>query len=230
MSLGTTNDASVLYASEAGTRDPGAGVTTALLHLVKRGDREARGRLYERLQPALIGRIRRHPLYREVMTYTGEDDIVAGAILRCEEEEALAGGLDGRSGSVRRFLNRIVDGEVLDVFRRGMAAKRGGGWRRLRADNMLEGDEVAVELLSAEPTPTSEVRYRETCDRFRAALNDREWQLLEAVSIQGMSSEEVAAVHGTTAAAIRGVLLRARAKVITAEALAQAREAARRGS
>ena len=68
--------------------------------------------------------------------------------------------------------------------------------------------EMGAELYRVEPT------FREWIDRCQALLPEREWRIWSEVELRGLSAAEVARSLDISESAARGVLFRARERIL----------------
>ena len=133
---------------------------------------------------------------------------------------ALSSGLfqrveDRGRGSLRNVLFRVLDRTFLDALRRQNAAKRSANELRLVGDEEGTGAHPLAGLVDArEPTPTSTARAREWIARCQRVLTPREWAVWSAVEVEGLSPAQAAERCGIGGNAARGLLLRARTRLI----------------
>ncbi|MBX3465195.1 MAG: sigma-70 family RNA polymerase sigma factor [Planctomycetes bacterium] len=197
--------------SPAGQPDPTPPPTRAYLDAWKAGNEQSFAGLQGRFTPLLRRRIRRHPSWPALKDHWQVDDALqqlwtnALPALRTKFQH-------NGPGSLEAYLGRICDDTVTSLVRSHLAQKRGrGGPRPLPTDF----DAAAPKPGAAAPvSPTSEARASEFAQLARAVLTDREHEAWELVELQGFTSEEAAVALDASAAAVRGLLLRARARLI----------------
>jgi RNA polymerase sigma factor (sigma-70 family) len=190
-------------------------VTSALLEQYLAGDRESERRLFERHRADLVSRSRSASWMAGLRRYATPEDLVQEVFVR-----ALSSGLLRRlehrgSGSLRAALAKILDDVAVDTYRRHGALKRGAHLRTVPLEGgVATGTEGAVELAAEDTTPTSTAREREILELCRALLPPREWDVWWLCEVRRQSSAAVAERTGTTDAAVRGILHRARKRIL----------------
>jgi DNA-directed RNA polymerase specialized sigma24 family protein len=75
---------------------------------------------------------------------------------------------------------------------------------------------AAGRLTTREPTPTSNARTRELHELSLAVLSPREHELWHLVECDGWNTEDAAEKFGMSSSAVRGVIFRAKKKLIAA--------------
>lgn len=194
----------------------GDGTTTGdLLGRAQTGDHEAEWRLFSDQLDRLRVRVRRHPRFRLLRGRATEDDIVADVFVRALSTGLLDRFDDRGKGSLERLLGAVLDKVTLDALRRAGASKRSASRPVLSVSLAGEWQSASTPICDR-PSPTSMARTEELIDRARALLDDRGWQVWSAVEIGGLQPLEVARRLGITASAARGLLRRARAKLLEA--------------
>lgn len=112
-------------------------------------------------------------------------------------------------GSMKAYLARVVQQVMIDHVRHERAVKRGGDVHAVA----LEDEEGKTRLASPDPTPTSDARHGELQEVAEAELDPialEVWQRRQS----GEEFEEIGSALGRTAAAVRGIHHRARAKLM----------------
>jgi RNA polymerase sigma-70 factor (ECF subfamily) len=110
----------------------------------------------------------------------------------------------------RTWLNQIVNQRIFETIRR----RKRGLFSETSLDEMRETVHAA-EVTAGDPVAQAEVERRlvEAClARVRTRVKPRHWQVFEAHALHGLSAEETAVLHHTTAAnvwVIRHRLLKA---------------------
>lgn len=178
------------------------------------GDVASANPLFARHLGPLLAAARGHRLARALATSHSAEDLVGEALAR-----ALATGFVERfdvkgPGELLAGLRKVLDDAIVDVWRREQAKKRGGDMRR----HALEaGDLPAAEggLPPAEPSPTSQARIHELLALCKRILTEREWDIWRLADVEGLAPKEIAARKGEPSGTVRGVLSRARARLIT---------------
>jgi RNA polymerase sigma factor (sigma-70 family) len=177
----------------------------------KNGDDSAFESLHDRFAPLLRSRIRRHPAWPVLDGRYPIDDLLqdvwARAVTAARQRFQYVG-----TGSLLAFLGQILDREVTDQARRHTTKKRGSN--RVLS---LHDDGAAREVLpghAAPDTPTGLARASEILSLARTHLSNREYEAWDLVELQQFSTEEAGLALDCTSAAVRGLLLRGRAKLI----------------
>ncbi|GAB4153114.1 MAG: hypothetical protein Fur0037_21920 [Planctomycetota bacterium] len=113
---------------------------------------------------------------------------------------------------------KICDCTLKDLARKAGADKRGGG----RCEDHLKtdcGDLVAARVNQGEQeTPTGHARRSELMDIAHRVLSADEYEAWYLVGVLGCTSEEAADrlnQPGRSASAVRGMVARARAKIVS---------------
>lgn len=190
-------------------------VTRDLLERYLAGDRESERRLFERHRELLVTRARGHRAMAPLRYQCTAEDAVDEVFLRALSSGALSRFEDRGRGSLQSLLTTILDRTLVDIARRAAARKRDANVSGCIGDLQGErGHSVLEEAVARDPTPTGEVRANELLDLCRSLLDEREWRAWELVEHLGLSSVEAADRLGTTSAAVRGLLLRSRKKLI----------------
>jgi len=114
----------------------------------------------------------------------------------------------------------VLDHVLKDAARRAGRRRRGSGLTEVSLDDL--GDATRHDLPSdPSPSPTSDARAAELLALARERLDERAWSVWYAVEVEGMASTDVAEWLDVTPSAVRGILLRARARL--KQALARGR-------
>jgi len=191
--------------------------TRELVRLYLRGQHGPARRLFEIHRELLLKRVRSHPLARQTRTRASAEDIVSEVFVR-----ALSSGLfdrfeDRGPGSLRNALFTVLERTLVDMLRRAGTVKRGANARPLSLDEVGTTDGTLVDAIpSRDPNPSSLARSHELEELCRSVLEEREWRAWQLVEMEGRSSAEAAERLGSSPAAIRGLLFRARAKLVRA--------------
>lgn len=117
-------------------------------------------------------------------------------------------------GSFLAFLSAICDHTMVDLVRRSTALKRGQGARELSLESEGEVGTYRKPNLGSEETPTSRARVSELEAIAREELSDREYQVWDLVEMRDYSAPEAGLAMDTSDSAVRGLLLRGRAKLV----------------
>ena len=176
------------------------------------GDAVAFQALHNRFAPLLAARVRRSRVWSLLETRCQIDDVVQEIWARVIPSASAAFAPSGR-GSFLRFLGKIADRTMIDLARIQRAAKRGDGEQTLRTTWDRHGGPRPG--IPAVQTPTSQARCSELEAIARAALSEREFHAWDLVEIQGFPAEEAGLAMRCSGAAIRGLLLRGRAKLVS---------------
>lgn len=188
--------------------------TRELLERALARDVEAERALFERYRPALLREATANPIARRFAPLAGPDDVVQEVWRRALAARLLARFEDRGRGSLERTLRRVLEFTLSDWARRASAEKRGGQVERYSLELELPERERTAPLQASATTPTSAARATELLELCRAELDAREWSAWRAVELEGKSAVEAAAELGTSAAAVRGLLFRARSKLV----------------
>lgn len=166
--------------------------------------------LHSRLSPLLTARIRSHRAWRRLAGVADLDDVLQETWRRALPS-ALQRFQDRGPGALRALLAKAADRTVVDMLRRSTAKRRGPGQCVELQDESL-GQHMPGRPRTA--TPTSQARATELEETAQRLLSPREIEVWELVELQGYTREEAAFATRTTASAVRGLLLRARTKLI----------------
>lgn len=182
----------------------------------RNGDAAAFAQLFARFARPLAERVRRHRAWPMLARHCEVDDVVQQIWARAVPRLSASFELRG-PGSLRAFLDKLADDEVIDLARRQMAGKRGrGGPKSL--DTGFDAPDVGGPSRSAPETPTGHARSSEIHDLAATLLSEREFRAWELVELRGHTAEEAARIMGggNTDSSVRGLVFRAKAKVIAA--------------
>lgn len=190
--------------------------TSLLLERYLSGDRESERRLFGRHREVLLTRARSAHWMSGVSRVATPEDLVQETFLRALSAGMLRRFEDRGSGSLARALEKVLGNVVVDVYRRHGTLKRGSHLRTLSLDLSPETDfeDSPPALASADTTPTSSARGRELLDLCRNLLSPRQWEVWCQCEVHHVDAPTVAARLGTTDAAVRGLLLRARRRIL----------------
>lgn len=178
----------------------------------KGGDDAAFAQLHLRFTPLLRARIRRHPAWPLLASQCELDDVLQEVWARALPAAKTTFRIEGR-GSLLAFLGAITDREVVDLARRQKAKKRGGGTTRSLPTG-FDAPDTPRSGRSAPETPTGAAKVHELTALAHAVLTEREFSAWDLVEMQGFSPDEAAlAMRCKSASAVRGLLLRARARL-----------------
>lgn len=187
--------------------------TQKLLDGIRLGDRDAERQLFSAFEGLLRADARQHPLMAVVRRRHSEEDVVHEVWLRfCGSGSFLRFEHRG-PGSLRRFLGIMLDRALVDLVRHDQADRRGGS---LDVRSLDDGHHDGRELQHAtdDPTPTSRSRSAELRRLCRRILEPREYEIWRMVEVEERAAVEVAAEMCTSSASIRGIVHRARLKLL----------------
>lgn len=192
-------------------------LTRDLLARYLAGDFEAEAKLFERYRAALVQKAVRHPRMRAVAREVAAEDVVQEVMWRVLSSRMLGAFEDRGRGSLEAALETVLERTLVDMGRRFGASKRGGDRVKGSLDAPeLDGRKRSESLPADQTTPTSNARSNELVELCRRVLEPREREAWELVELRGFDSNEAAVKLGTSGAAIRGLLLRARGKLVRA--------------
>ncbi len=192
--------------------------TRDLLNGYLSGNRQAECELFEQHRERLLQRVQREHWMAGLSKYASPEDLVGEVFVRALSSGLLLDFTSRGSGSLSKLLFKLLDNVAVDTYRRHGAGKRGGGRMPASYDAGDEGAKTghgAPAVASMDTTPTSKVRAGELLERCRAALEPREWEIWHMAEVEGFDSLEIAERLNTTDSAARGVLRRARNKLLT---------------
>ncbi len=190
--------------------------TGTLLSRASSGDLIAAQRLFAMQRPTLLARARIDRRLQLARKHGVEAEDVVGEVFR----RAFASNLfvefeDRGPGSLAAALGKVLDFALNDVLRRANAIKRGANVRTVSCDGGDDGETSSASAIPArDPTPTSNARVNELIELCRGHLDDREWRAWSRVELEGLDVAMVAAELGVTPSAVRGILFRARTKLM----------------
>lgn len=192
-------------------------LTRELLARYLAGDRDAECKLFERYREALVAKARAARQMKAIEREVQPDDVVQEVLWRVLSSGMLRNFEDRGRGSLEAALTTILERTLVDMGRRFGARKRGGDRVKSSLDEARADRRLALNgLASSETTPTNNARTNELRDLCQRVLEPREREAWELVELKGFDSQHAATLLGTSAAAVRGLLLRARAKLIRA--------------
>lgn len=178
----------------------------------KEGDDDAFAALHARFTPLLRARLRRHPQWPALARHFELDDVLQEVWARAVPASRTSFRNLG-PGSLLAFLGKIADRALVDIARRHLAKRRGGGGVDALATG-FDTPDVARPGRSAPDTPTGNARLAELTAIARAELGTREYDAWELVEMQQFSAEEAALALRCSGSAVRGLILRARTKLV----------------
>jgi RNA polymerase sigma factor (sigma-70 family) len=177
------------------------------------GDPDAFAMLHEHFAPLLRARVRRSRIWPMLEEQHQVDDVVQEIWVRGLPAVQKTFRHEG-PGSFLAFLGKIADRTMIDLVRALRAGKRGNGQstRALRTD--WEPSAGLKPGQSALETPTSHARSSELLQIAEAELSEREREAWQMVELEGYSAEEAGLAMRCSGSAIRGLLLRSRARLV----------------
>jgi RNA polymerase sigma factor (sigma-70 family) len=187
-------------------------LTRELLVRYLAGSYEAERRLFERMRPGLLQRARRHRLPPSLEP----EDAVQEAFWRVLSSGLLSRFEDRGPGSLEAALVSVLDRTVKDMLRRAGARKRSGELVKVPRGRSGFALGIEPEPTGREVTPTSNARHSELEELCRRTLGEREWEAWRRVELGGWSAVDAAEELGESAASVRGLLFRARQKLVKA--------------
>ena len=203
----------------ATSREGRAAVTREQVADYLAGDPIAARELFERHREVLLRRTRGHCSMRALRHETSPDDVVDEVFLRALSSGFLERFEDRGRGSLRRALFTILDRTLADACRRHGSLKRQANAGALSLDGEEAGGlipDLASRLASEDPTPTSAARAAELIEFCERLLDPREWEFWRLSEVEGLDGPDIARRCGVSDSAVRGVLFRARAKLVRA--------------
>ncbi len=179
----------------------------------RNGDPAAFAALHEHFTPLLHHRIRNTPAWHLLSHHLTLDDVTqeiwARAVPAANRNYTNVG-----PGSFLAFLGTIADRTLVDLARTHKARKRGGAHNTHSLQPDDEAHSVPRPQQHHEESPTSHARANELEQLARDTLSPREHAAWDLVELQGFTGDEAALALHCTASAVRGLLLRARAKLV----------------
>ena len=177
------------------------------------GDDSAFGILFERFAPLIALRVRRARTWALLRDRLQAEDVVQEAWLRVVPG-ARRSFTPGGEGSFLAFVSKVTDNTMIDLVRKRNAAKRGDGRPEVP---LTTGEEIEIRSGVGEfETPTSSARCTELQEIAARELGERELLAWNLVEMQTYTADEAGLAMDVTGAAVRGLLLRARAKLVLA--------------
>ncbi len=179
---------------------------------------KAMGEAAERYYAGLLAQAQRHPWARALATKVPAEDVVQEVFTR-----AIGSGLfeerAGRGeGSLVRALQVVLERVLADQLRRQGAEKWGAATALESLDRIDEetSSPILLELASSLMTPTMSARARELVDLCAKHLEDHEWRVWRLRVVASLGFDEIGEDMNCSAASARGVMHRARKKLILA--------------
>lgn len=149
---------------------------------------------------------------RSLRAHMAPEDVVDEVFVRALGSGYLRRFEPHGKGSLRAALGQILRHVIADCHRRYRAEKR-----RLPSTSPGRPSAVRVDpndVAAAMPHPSESLRVAELVAMCRQVLTPREWQAWDLVEIQELTSTEAAGVLGASASAVRGLVARAREKLV----------------
>jgi RNA polymerase sigma factor (sigma-70 family) len=178
----------------------------------RKGDESAFAVLHARFAPLLRMRVRRHRVWPMLARRIDLDDVLQELWARVMPAVRTQFRHDG-PGTLYAFLGRVCDRLVVDIARRMYAQKRGERATR-ELGTVVDVADGARPGRSAPLTPTGHARFAELVNIARESLSDREFDAWRLVEMEQFSSDEAALAMRCSGAAVRGLMLRARSKLV----------------
>jgi RNA polymerase sigma factor (sigma-70 family) len=170
--------------------------------------------LHARFTPLLRSRIRRNRVWPLLDGHMQVDDAAQEVWARAVPATH-KGFTDAGPGSFLAFLGKIADRTLIDLARTARAAKRGHGTAERALQTDIEGAVRPKPGAPGPETPTSHARASELLQIARDVLSARELEAWELVELQRFTADEAGLAMRCSGAAIRGILLRSRAKLVS---------------
>ncbi len=179
-----------------------------LLHLARRGDREALGKVLNAFRRVLLHRIERQEP-AELRTRCAPSDLVQDTLLEAQRD--FAGFQGDTPGELATWLIRILHHNLGDLLRRHARLKRDAN-RELPLDDGLAVGDLKEQLTDGQPDPEETASRREQAEVTRQALEELPGRAREAVRLrfeERLPFEEVGARLGCSPEAARKLCERA---------------------
>jgi len=188
-------------------------VTDAQVARWQAGDEAAFDILFERFAPLIGLRVRRAASWGALKDRLQLEDVVQEIWLKVVPG-ARRTFTPGGAGSFLAFVSKVADNTAIDLVRRQRAIKRGEGQAEVP---LVPGEEPGILAGGREfETPTSSARRSELREIAARELNQREYLAWDLVEIQTYTASEAGLAMDISGAAVRGLLMRARAKLVLA--------------
>ena len=177
------------------------------------GDESAFELLYQRFAPLLALRVQRNRVWPILRQRCHIDDVVQEVWSKLVSGSKKSFTPSG-PGSFLAFLSSICDHTMVDLVRHSTAVKRGQGAtvQSLEEDGMGAG--YRKPSRATEETPTSRARVSELEAIAKNELSEREFEAWELVEMRDYTAPEAGLAMDTSDSAVRGLLLRGRAKLV----------------
>lgn len=179
------------------------------------GDAEAERALFGRHRAELLARAQSHRLTRRLRGQVTAEDMVDEVFLRALSSGLLQRFEDRGKGSLMGALYTVLDRTLKDAVRRHLGTDKRG-----QDVGFVSLDEASLRaagggLRAPDPTPTSRVRANDLLDLCRTALPPREWDVWRRLHVEGQDHATIAAQLSLSEAAVRGLVYRARERIVT---------------
>ena len=161
-------------------------------------------------------RVARSPLWHHLSKRFEVDDVVQevwARVLPTAREDFEPSGKNSFLG----FLQTVADRCMVDLLRKQGARKRGEGRDGDPLDTRAASHAIRSPGLPDPETPTSRARSSEFLTIACEELNGREFLAWDLVEMQGYTAEEAGVAmgdQGGSGSSVRGLLMRARAKLV----------------
>jgi len=192
----------------------GSWSTSAHVSRWQAGDDTAFTALHDRFAPLLKQRVSRHRAWPALIGRLQIEDVVQEIWTRLIPAVGRKFTSAG-PGSFFAFLGKLTDRVVIDLVRVQRAAKRGEFNVEQSLRTNAELHVVKKPVAHIVETPTGVARCSELEAIAKEVLTEREYMAWELVEIQGYSSEEAGIVLRRPGSAVRGLLFRGRAKLVS---------------
>jgi len=179
------------------------------------GDAEAARALFGRHRQELLSRAQSHRLMRRLKNHVTAEDMVDEVFLRALSSGLLQRFEDRGKGSLMGGLYTVLDRTLKDAVRRHLDTDKRGRDVDLQTLDEASQRAVAGALRAPDPTPTSRVRANDLLELCRTALPPREWDVWRRLHVEGQDYATIAAQLSLTEAAVRGLVYRARERIVT---------------
>lgn len=176
------------------------------------GSQEAERRLFHKLWRFLLGRTRRSSNWPALKKHMEAEDAAQGLWLSLFRRDSLAGFTDHGEGSLRAWLACCLDRHLVDTLRRLNAGQRGGGALPVALEG-VGSSAPGLDPASPEPGASTIVHFKEWAQSCREALTPPEHRVWCLRVDDELDFEEIGERLGITAAAARGLHLRARRRL-----------------
>ena len=168
---------------------------TLWIEALKVGNSQAAEELWEVYFNKLVG-VARNRLHNAPKRIADEEDVAISVFRRlCDMAERSSFQPIQDRDDLWRFLLRVTANRVIDIKRKGMAEKRGGG--RIRGESVFQGSDgeqkwTLDQHLSDDPTPEFLATLGEQQQRLMAALPEDRMRQIALWRMEGFSNEQIA--------------------------------------